>query len=259
VVTRKTNGFEQMAIDEALLDGVSRGTSPATVRFFDFEPAAITVGRLQRLDASILDACEKRRIDVVRRLSGGRTVVHAGDFTFSLVVHASDPIFGGSVYRTSQALSAPFLHSLHRIGVPAEWHKAGLPDEERGKSTKGKSPLCFDSTSRYELTVRGMKILGISQYRRGALLAQGSLLLKKPKELYGALFGTYGSTHGFASLDEVSGKSIDFGEFGDTLKLGFSSTYNLVLDQGTLSADECKRAALLARKYRSREWRAKGL
>lgn len=253
LVARKRCGYYQMAVDEAILDAVAGKRSPETVRFFDFEPMAVTVGRLQHVDGSLLEACRANGIDIVRRLTGGRMVVHAQDFTFSLIVHSSNPTFGGTVYRTYRSVSAPFLSALRSIGIPVEWRKPPPPGEQ---GREGRSGLCFDATSRYEIVVQGRKILGISQYRRAdTVLVQGTLLLKKPEAVYRKLFGDDVSTAAFSSVSDTHQAPVDFAMVADLLRDSISSTYGVNFVAGELSALESRQTDALEEKYRSTHWR----
>jgi lipoate-protein ligase A len=249
------NGFRQMAIDESILTAVSENLSKETIRFFDFEPTAITVGRLQRIDQELLDACRRNHIDVVRRLTGGRMVVHAEDFTFSLIVHASNSFFGGSVYQTYEAISAPFLSALRALGISVEWRKAELPRREIKDGEALKSELCFAATSRYEIVIQGRKILGISQYRRGdTILVQGTLLLGKPVALYKMLFGAQAATSGFSSVANAHQTPIEFAAIAKVLSDEIMDTYRIPLREGQLSPHEIELATQLVEKYRSPQW-----
>jgi lipoate-protein ligase A len=249
-----------MAVDEAILDGVIKERSPETIRFFDFEPRAVTVGRLQRLDASLLDACRRSNVDLVRRLTGGRMVVHAEDFTFSFVVRASNPLFGGTIYQTYQAVSAPFLSTLRCMGIPVEWRKAAIFAEKGKSSTASKSSLCFDAVSRYEIVVQGRKIVGISQYRRAdTILVQGTLLLGKPEALYRMLFGSATSTGGFSSVADAHQGPVDFSMMASSLRTEIEGTYGVSLQNGALSSDESMDSVHLEEKYRAAIWREKGV
>lgn len=260
MVTRKQNGYRQMAIDEAILDAVAKDRSPETIRLFDFDPIAITVGRLQHVDDELLDACQKNKIDMVRRLTGGRIVVHAGDFTFSLIVHTSNPFFGGSIHGTYQAVSAPFLASLRAMGIPAEWRKAALGGERGKQREMQKSALCFNATARYEIVVQGKKILGISQYRRAdTILVQGTLLLRKPNALYRALFGALTSTDSFSSVADAHRMPVGFEEMEDSIRVEIERTYGVSLHEGALSPDESDRVTQLTKEYRAQSWAEKGV
>ena len=77
-----------MAIDEAIREEVARGTSPPTIRFYQWNPSAVSIGYFQSLqDEVAMDACQAQRVDVVRRQTGGGAVYHdfQGEITYSVI------------------------------------------------------------------------------------------------------------------------------------------------------------------------------
>jgi lipoate-protein ligase A len=141
------------------------------------------------------------------------------------------------------------------MGIPVKWQKSVLPARKGKPRTNKKSALCFDATSRYEIVVRGRKILGISQYRRAdAILVQGTLLLRKPEALYRALFGERISTEAFSSIEDVHGTTVDFARVGHLLSKEIKGTYEIPLRDGTLSSRESEEAAQLTEQYRALNW-----
>ncbi|HEX5725859.1 MAG TPA: hypothetical protein VFX98_10370, partial [Longimicrobiaceae bacterium] len=79
-------GAWNMAVDEALAETVREG-DPPVLRFYRWEPACLSLGRNQpargRYD---LDALRRRGLDVVRRPTGGRAVLHHRELTYSVAV-----------------------------------------------------------------------------------------------------------------------------------------------------------------------------
>ncbi len=247
---RGKDGFTNMSVDEAILEAVSKQLVPETIRFFDFTPAAITIGRLQHIDEIAMKECRKKGIDVVRRLTGGRAVVHSGDFTFSFMVKRENPIFGGSVYNVYRAVSLPFLRSLHALNIPAEWAK--VQTKKHTRKISHRNPLCFSSVSRYELKVHDEKVLGVSQYRtRNNILIQGTLMLRKSDYCESVLFNSpIPSTKGIGDR----GNSISFELFGSKLKQILADTYDIHIMNAALTEEEQNRARIIRKKYLSCEW-----
>ena len=251
---RGKDAYTQMAVDEAILDAVLQNKSPETIRFFDFCPRAITIGRLQKIEEINVNLCKKKGIDLVRRLTGGRAVVHSGDFTFSLIIKRNNPIFGGKIYETYKAVSAIFLFSLRSLNVPASWEKVKYTKVKSKNSSIQKHPLCFSSISRYELTINKKKVLGVSQYRkRDTILVQGTLLLRKTPSVFFDLFPQ--SPHDNISYIGETGKiTIGFEAFGDLLKEKLRRIYRISIGGGELSSREIEQEEILQKRYRSYEW-----
>lgn len=163
------SGDFHMAVDELLW----RRGEGIWLRFYRFDPIAITVGYNQKLDNIDLNRIKNYGIDVVRRPTGGRAVFHSGDLTYSLVVPRYDRFWGGSPITVYQRIGSMFSLTLKKLGLNVKF--------ENSRHGVGRHFSCFASISQYELTFKGRKILGSAQ-RRGdkSILAQGSLLVDPP-------------------------------------------------------------------------------
>ncbi len=84
-------GSLNMARDMAVLETVSAGDSPPTLRLYGWNPPCLTIGKHQGLDAVDLDFCRREGIDVVRRPTGGRALLHHLELTYSVVAPLGTP------------------------------------------------------------------------------------------------------------------------------------------------------------------------
>jgi len=166
-----------MALDAAVVEAVVRGDAPPTVRLYEWDAAAITIGWNQREEETVdLDRCSADGLDVVRRPTGGRAVYHLHELSYSVAAAVTDPVFGGSLMETYGAIGHVLCEALRGYGVNAVLSPGGSdPGRLRGK---GRTRPCFLSASRFEVTVDGKKLVGSAQRRfRGFFLQQGSILL----------------------------------------------------------------------------------
>ncbi len=63
------NAFMNMAIDEAILQARLAGEVPDTLRFYRWNPSAVSIGRFQKIENEVnLEECKKHGVDVVRRM-----------------------------------------------------------------------------------------------------------------------------------------------------------------------------------------------
>lgn len=170
---QKTSAFENMAEDEAIYRENQRVGAPPTLRFFGWESAAVSVGFFQDLDKDIdLDACRLRGIDVVRRITGGRAVLHDAEITYSLVAREDDPLFPSGIPGRYKLISEALCAGLLSLGIHAEM------ETRRIKSGEDLREFCFSAPAQHELLVNGRKICGSAQARGGgSFLQHGSLLL----------------------------------------------------------------------------------
>jgi lipoate-protein ligase A len=171
---------ENMRRDRVLLERVSapRAGRPAPVpalRLFTFDPPGITLGHAQD-PATTIDAgrCHDMGVTWAVRPTGGRAILHASEWTFSVSASIADPVWGGSTSVVYDAVSNWIHASLVHLGVPAE----RVPGLRRAASDGTDRTACFAATARHEIVVEGRKLAGIAQRRTGAgWLQQGSVLL----------------------------------------------------------------------------------
>jgi lipoyl(octanoyl) transferase len=166
-----------MATDEQLVRSVAVGDSPPTVRLFGWEPTAISFGYAQKIAREVdVAKTEERGIDIVRRPTGGRAVLHWNELTYSVICPSDHSELGGNISEVYRAISQCLVNGLTQLGIDAQLEpgKAPVPPP-RGKDVT--SP-CFSSTSQYEITLEGRKLVGSAQRRMGNIVLQhGSLLI----------------------------------------------------------------------------------
>ena len=82
------SGQMQMAIDRYLLEQHRDRQHPPTLRFYTWQPAAISLGYHQKEYPSAWNdlTWQEQPLDIVRRPTGGRAVLHQGDLTYSIVM-----------------------------------------------------------------------------------------------------------------------------------------------------------------------------
>jgi lipoate-protein ligase A len=165
-------GAQNMARDRELLDQLVAGDRPATLRFYAWRPACISLGLGQRPEILDLEAVRAAGLDVVGRPTGGQALLHDDEITYSVVASQQDPVVGGSLMQTYHAITEAFLSGLQELGIAGE----GAACEPRPAA--GLTPVCFASASAEEILVGGRKLLASAQWRsRGGFLQHGSLLL----------------------------------------------------------------------------------
>jgi lipoyl(octanoyl) transferase len=168
LVTPPLPGAVNMAIDEALLTR-ARLTRQRTIRVYTWASPTISLGRHQTAEGVWdLTACERRGVEVVRRLTGGRAILHHRELTYAVAAPVRDGVDLRDDYRAIAALLARTLQQLGIGAAPATPH-ARMP-------IPAAAP-CFELPARDELVVEGRKLVASAQLREeGAFLQHGSLL-----------------------------------------------------------------------------------
>lgn len=259
------NAFFNMATDEQLVRSVAAGASPPTIRVFGWKPPAVSFGYAQKIGKEVdLDEASRRGIDVVRRPTGGRAVLHWNEFTYSVVCPTDHQILGGNISAVYRAISGCLVAGLRTLCVDARLEPGHAPvPSPRGKDVT--SP-CFSSTSQYEITLGGKKLVGSSQRRIGeTVLQHGSLLIgpehKQIVDLMPAghkrLQRVYADQldEQTISLHEAGHADLGYDQLVDGIRQGFEDTLATDLVDISLSDDEQSSIEdLVAHKYATPDW-----
>jgi len=160
----------QMDADTALVDDVAAGALPA-LRLYRWRRPALSLGRFQADDDVDHDACARFGVEVVRRPTGGKALLHSADLTYAIAMPRPEGR-AGRVDAVYCSLAAGLVNGLGRLGVEA--HVAQhAPSAHTG-------PVCFTSMQGADLRVGERKLCGSAQMRRnGAVLQHGSVLLDR--------------------------------------------------------------------------------
>jgi lipoate-protein ligase A len=126
--------------------GPRRRSSP-TLRFYQWQPACVSLGRHQPLADIDLARCAALGYDVVRRPTGGRAILHTDELTYSVAGPQDDPILAGAVLDSYLRLSQGLLAGLERLGLSSARRR------RRNRSGADAGPVCFEVPSAYEIVV----------------------------------------------------------------------------------------------------------
>jgi lipoate-protein ligase A len=254
----ESSGAFNMARDEALARSAHPGSAP-TLRVYKFKPAAISVGRFQRLSGHIdLKACERNNIDVVRRPTGGLAILHLDDFTYSV----SLPRQTGEIDSRDwyfEFVAGGILETLLQLGI-----EGSLVSHSKGNVQN--SPWCIDRAFGVDVEWGGKKICGSAQrLYKHAVLHHGSFFLDVNAGLMQQITPEYHGdnkaqklTDSFISLPEASGEDITWEQFNLALQEGFSRFLNVELSPGRWSEDEELLAKRLNESKYNKDYRLSG-
>jgi lipoyl(octanoyl) transferase len=249
-----SDGFTNMAIDEAMFRAHEQEMTPPTLRVYEWNPATLTVGYFQNITKDIDEQkCLDNGIDIVRRATGGRSVLHKDEVTYSVVASGKCG-FPYGVSGSYKAISQGLIAAYKILGLNVSL----APHREDSAAA-----ACFNAASFGDLTCQGRKIAGSAQYRRGDVLLQhGSLpisldvplifsVLKFPssqsRERAVAVFRKRAT-----GLTELLGRKVDRQEMREALFQGFQEALGIRFFADTLSSyEENVSQALIKEKYNS--------
>lgn len=255
---------ENMAIDEAVLLAHAGGSVPPTLRFYGWRPAAVSLGYFQQAAREIdFAACRDRGIDVVRRLTGGRAVLHDAELTYSIIVKEDHPLVPPTITASYRFFSGGLLAGLKRLGLEAQ---INIPRAAYGARSKSAvSAACFDAPAHYEITVAGRKLAGSAQVRKsGVILQHGSVLLQfSPADVAAVLRMSDEKRAGLAavlaakaiSLTEALGREVGWQEAATAMAAAFGPALGVDFAAGGLTTGEMAASRRLAtEKYGDDSW-----
>ena len=265
-----TDGPRNMAIDEAILLSVAAGSAPgspaSTLRFFGWTPPCLSLGYAPPSHEADRDRLRALGMDLVRRPTGGRAILHTDELTYAVIAPMDEPRVVGGVVESYQHLSAGLTSGLQRLGLTVRADKAYIAAE----AGPVKGPVCFEVPSNYEITVglgeRPHKLLGSAQVRKqGVVLQHGTLPLTGDiaRSVEVLVFESEAARQTAAArvaqrattLGAVLGRVVSWDEAAAALAAGFSEALNLTLVPGPLTDAEATLAGqLYAEKYATDAW-----
>lgn len=247
-------GARNMAVDEHLFLLAAKAKSRTFLRFYQWLRPTASLGYSQEAPEVVdLDFCRRHGVDVVRRMTGGKLVLHHHEVTYALASSDSE-IFSESVRESYRLISLALLKGLELMGLAARMAEAAPSSYARGTMP------CFAYAARDEIEIGGRKIVGSAQKRFGPVFLQhGSIPLEPDEGLLAAVSGAGRPEHapgrGMTSLSEAAGRPVDFASAVASLSRGFADFFGVVLEPFVLgSEDESAVAALQASRYGADEW-----
>jgi lipoate-protein ligase A len=261
LLTPPARGAWNMAVDEAILEHIGRGESIPTLRLYAWAPPCLSLGHAQPLadvDSARLHA---RGWEVVRRLTGGRAILHTDELTYSVIAPADEPSVAGSVLESYNRLAGALLQAVESLGLPVE-----MKQYETTGNSRMPNPVCFEVPSSYEITAGGKKLIGSAQARkREGVLQHGSLPLTGDlgRITEALVFGDEAARRDAAArllaraatVQSVLSRAVDWETAARAFVHGFEAALGLKLEQGILSAGESSRAEqLVSEKYDHAAW-----
>lgn len=263
--TGSKDPYYNMAMDEALLNFVSRGEIDPVIRFYTWNPATLSIGYFQRLQKEIdIDKVKEKGFGLVRRQTGGRGVLHDKELTYSVIVPESHPNMPSTVTEAYRVISQGLLEGFKNLGFNTYFAVPKTP-EGRQKLKQPRSSVCFDAPSWYELVVEGRKIAGSAQTRqKGVILQHGSILqdididelfdmfIYKNERLKLKMKEAF--VEKAVAINDISDKHITISQMEEAFEKGFKKGLNIELKPLELTEAQLAEVEELTEKYRSDEW-----
>ena len=237
---QSASGSLNMAYDEYIFSMLEKWRRPV-LRLYSFDPPAITLGYHQQFEKVLnAEAVHEDGIEVARRITGGRALLHKNEVTYCVASLSADFDSGTDMTGSFLRISAALKRALGSIGLAAEVSPRRSVKNSVGRGERLVSP-CLASVTRYELTIGGKKVAGSAQRRRdGAFLQHGSILLGRGSEdIVRYLRGDWSDLKStVTSIDDELGREIPRDAFKERLLEGFIDEFGVEFEALELSADD---------------------
>ncbi|MGO3049405.1 octanoyltransferase [Staphylococcus casei] len=263
--TGSNDPYYNMAMDEALLNFVSRGEIDPVIRFYTWNPATLSVGYFQRLTKEIdIEKVKAKGYGMVRRQTGGRGVLHDKELTYSVIVPESHPEMPSTVTEAYRVISEGLLEGFKLLGFDT-YFAIPRSKEEREKLKQPRSAVCFDAPSWYELVVEGRKIAGSAQVRqKGVILQHGSLLQDVDVDDLFDMFKFKNDrlkdkmkqafVEKAVAINDISNRHITIEDMEVAFEEGFRKGLNIDFKPLELTQQQQNEIKELTEKYKADEW-----
>jgi lipoate-protein ligase A len=254
IKTDQNNAAMNMAIDEAMLLTQKASFQP-TLRFYDWLYPAFSFGYFQQISEEVdVSACDAHGIELVRRMTGGGTVVHGWDVTYTIIVPHGCGGLSKDISAAYCAISNCLINGLQRLGIDVA-HQIEKP-------LAGNAPnICLTNPAQYDTLLNGKKIAGVSQRRnQSGVMYQGYIALDLPTSDVLAIASKQVGFDRVAAgqstaINQCRSAPIYRKQLEDAVTLGFGKTLSVQFVDTELLPQEIETAELLAQtKYGSAEW-----
>lgn len=242
-------GAWNMAVDDALAESVRAG-GPPVLRVYRWNPPCLSLGRNQPTDGYDREEIARRGLDVVRRPTGGRAVLHHRELTYSVAAREGEL---GGPRQAYAAINRALVAGLRRLGVPAHLQPAGTE----------RAPLpslapCFEQPVEGEVTAAGRKLVGSAQRtERGVMLQHGSLPIEDDQSAVAALLRADArgpAPEPPATLADLLGAAPTWDALVDALAAGWAETLCVALRRDDVTGEEERGAEGFRVRYEDPAW-----
>ena len=191
-------GQGNMDIDSELLESAILEKKKTPVfRLYGWNPPCVSLGRNQNDKFLNREILKKYNIDVVRRLTGGRALLHDNEITYSFICPVSYLENGEHVVSSYKEISQILIDKFQKLGINLNFGTE--------KPIKTGFDYCMLISTGADLCYNGKKLIGSAQCRKnGYILQHGSILYDYNKTLLEEIFNEPVNTNEITTIKEIN-------------------------------------------------------
>lgn len=196
----KNSGEMNMQIDNDLLEfAIKNQQIEPTFRLYGWSPACVSLGRNQSGNFLNYEHLKAHNIDVTKRLTGGRAILHDKELTYSYICPISFLKNGQSVVESYKEICQFLIDGFYSLGIKLDFPKDKKPNT--------KFEYCMQISTNADLCFEDKKFIGSAQARKqGYILQHGSILYEYNQDLLKQIFNENIDTTSLISLKEINPK-----------------------------------------------------
>ena len=177
----KNSAAVNMAIDEAILAAQKAQANP-TLRFYGWTQPAFSFGYFQDIASEVdVDACRAEGIELVKRMTGGGTVVHGWELTYTLILprNAGEMNISDAYHTIGQSL----VKAFQQLCIPTQCYATGnyYSSAVTNRTYGVEANICLTNPAEHDVMSDNKKLAGVSVRRnRSGIMFQGYISLDMP-------------------------------------------------------------------------------
>ena len=214
------SGQINMSTDENLLNfAIENSLREPILRLYGWSPACVSLGRNQADSAVNQEYCENNKINIVKRLTGGRALLHDKELTYSFICPANFLNSSNSVILSYKEISNALILGFKKLDI-----ELTFPENKKPNS---KFDYCMSISTGADLSYKNKKLIGSAQFRKNNYLLQhGSILIDFDEEIIQNIFNETICEDSIITLKKIN-LDINIKTLAISIKQGFEEYFNI--------------------------------
>lgn len=207
--------YDSFLLDEAIKNEIKE----PTIRFYGWSPACVSLGRNQSIEHINVEYCNANNIDVVKRVTGGRGLLHDDEVTYSFICPSNFLDGGNSIIKSYKEISSAIIAGFKNIDIELELGGK--------KKVEASHDYCMLLSTGADLSYNGTKLIGSAQYRKqDYILQHGSVLFSYNKEVIEQIFNEKTQENAITCIKEIN-QNLSREDIIIAMTNGFKDYFNL--------------------------------
>jgi lipoate-protein ligase A len=217
------SGSENMSMDISNLNESIKNNSKPLLRLYGWNNPTLSIGRNQSLSGINQEYCKLKNIDIVKRPTGGRAVLHDRELTYCFIVHENFLKNGKSVISSYKEISNALIAGFKLLNIDLSF-----PDN---KKISVKNDFCMSISTGADLNYMGKKIIGSAQFRKqNYILQHGSILLDIDSDMLENIFQARNPDRNLITIKQINPDIANIDTVSRAIISGFQGIFGFKYD-----------------------------